>query len=79
MTLASDFRFLHIIVLVIALTIEFFVKIAARRDRKGSNKFFKFNWAIMILVKDAKNKRGELSWVSVGEELGVDLNETLFC
>ena len=61
----------------IQLTIEFFVKVASRRDGERSNKLLEFNWAILIFVKHTKYKRGELCRVSVGEELGVDLDEAL--
>ena len=62
---------------IIRLTIEFFVKVASRRDGERSNKFLEFNRAILIFVKHTKYKRGELCRVSVGEELGVDLDEAL--
>ena len=61
------------------LTIQFFVEIATGCYGEGPNKLLKLYGAIVVLIKDTKNQRREFGWVSIGEELGVDLNEALFC
>ena len=48
-----------------------------RRDGECSDELLELDWAILVLVKHTKYKRRKLGWVSVGEELRVDLDEAL--
>ena len=59
------------------LTVEFFVEVATRGDGECANELLELDGAILVLVEDAEHERGELGGVSVGEELGIDLDESL--
>ena len=60
-----------------ALTFQLLVQSPAGGDRKGTNELFKVDSPVLVLVKHVEDVVRELSRITEGEELFVDLAKFL--